>query len=129
MNTKKPKNTTVLWLKICLQPNCYGKTTNKIKRLCVRLVWQGQKDLNPRHVVLETTALPAELYPYITLWRRIHSVPTNKIIHKSPSLVNTFLPFCNRFFTFPFSRQSLPQKTPLPVSSSPPSIIQWTIRK
>ena len=27
-------------------------------------VWQGQKDLNPRHVVLETTALPAELYPY-----------------------------------------------------------------
>ena len=26
--------------------------------------WQGQKDLNPRHVVLETTALPAELYPY-----------------------------------------------------------------
>ena len=45
MNTKKPKNTTVLWLKICLQPNCYGKTTNKIKRFCVRLVWQGQKDL------------------------------------------------------------------------------------
>ena len=29
--------------------------------------WQGQKDSNPRHVVLETTALPAELYPYITL--------------------------------------------------------------
>ena len=27
--------------------------------------WQGQKDLNPRHVVLETTALPTELYPYI----------------------------------------------------------------
>ena len=26
--------------------------------------WQGQKDLNPRHVVLETTALPTELYPY-----------------------------------------------------------------
>ena len=25
--------------------------------------WQGQKDLNPRHVVLETTALPTELYP------------------------------------------------------------------
>ena len=29
--------------------------------------WQGQKDLNPRHVVLETTALPTELYPYIKL--------------------------------------------------------------
>ena len=27
--------------------------------------WQGQKDLNPRHAVLETAALPAELYPYI----------------------------------------------------------------
>ena len=27
--------------------------------------WQGQKDLNPRHVVLETTALPTELYPFI----------------------------------------------------------------
>ena len=29
------------------------------------LFWQGQKDLNPRHAVLETAALPAELYPYI----------------------------------------------------------------
>ena len=28
-------------------------------------VWQGQKDLNPRHAVLETAALPAELCPYI----------------------------------------------------------------
>ena len=25
--------------------------------------WQGQKDLNPRHAVLETAALPTELYP------------------------------------------------------------------
>ena len=25
--------------------------------------WQGQKDSNPRHAVLETAALPAELYP------------------------------------------------------------------
>ena len=30
----------------------------------VLIKWQGQKDLNPRHVVLETTALPTELYPY-----------------------------------------------------------------
>ena len=30
-----------------------------------RLAWQGQKDLNPRHSVLETDALPTELYPYI----------------------------------------------------------------
>ena len=27
------------------------------------LGWQGQKDLNPRHAVLETAALPTELYP------------------------------------------------------------------
>ena len=27
--------------------------------------WQGQKDSNPRHAVLETAALPAELYPYM----------------------------------------------------------------
>ena len=26
--------------------------------------WQGQKDLNPRHAVLETAALPTELCPY-----------------------------------------------------------------
>ena len=26
------------------------------------LDWQGQKDLNPRHAVLETAALPTELY-------------------------------------------------------------------
>ena len=30
--------------------------------------WQGQKDLNPRHAVLETAALPTELYPYIINW-------------------------------------------------------------
>ena len=29
------------------------------------ILWQGQKDLNPRHAVLETAALPTELYPYI----------------------------------------------------------------
>ena len=32
-----------------------------------RHLWQGQKDLNPRHAVLETAALPTELYPYIML--------------------------------------------------------------
>ena len=34
---------------------------------CSPQVWQGQKDLNPRHVVLETTALPTELYPCMTV--------------------------------------------------------------
>ena len=28
-------------------------------------IWQGQKDSNPRHAVLETAALPTELYPYM----------------------------------------------------------------
>ena len=32
-------------------------------------LWQGQKDSNPRHAVLETAALPAELYPFILLPR------------------------------------------------------------
>ena len=27
--------------------------------------WQGWQDLNPRHAVLETAALPTELHPYI----------------------------------------------------------------
>ncbi len=30
-----------------------------------RIFWQGQKDLNPRPMVLETSTLPTELYPYI----------------------------------------------------------------
>ena len=28
-------------------------------------LWQGHKDLNPEPTVLETAALPIELYPYI----------------------------------------------------------------
>ena len=30
--------------------------------------WQGHKDLNPEPTVLETAALPIELYPYIIWW-------------------------------------------------------------
>ena len=30
-------------------------------------LWQGQKGSNPRHAVLETAALPAELCPYMSL--------------------------------------------------------------
>ena len=33
----------------------------------VGLFWQGHKDLNPEPTVLETAALPIELYPYISL--------------------------------------------------------------
>lgn len=47
-----------------------GITKNEKMRVCfIRLsksVWQGHKDSNPGHVVLETTALPTELYPYTT---------------------------------------------------------------
>ena len=39
---------------------------NRLNGLFKRFfLWQGQKDLNPRHAVLETAALPTELYPYI----------------------------------------------------------------
>ena len=31
----------------------------------VAVFWQGHKDLNPEPTVLETAALPIELYPYI----------------------------------------------------------------
>ena len=30
-------------------------------------LWQGHKDLNPEPTVLETAALPIELYPYLHL--------------------------------------------------------------
>ena len=33
----------------------------------VGLFWQGHKDLNPEPTVLETAALPIELYPYMYL--------------------------------------------------------------
>ena len=32
------------------------------------LVWQGHQDLNPGPTVLETAALPTELYPYDRVW-------------------------------------------------------------
>ena len=39
-------------------------TKDALYRLSHSSKWQGQKDLNPRHAVLETAALPTELYPY-----------------------------------------------------------------
>ena len=36
---------------------------HKKSRLSAACVWQGQKDSNPRPLVLETSTLPAELYP------------------------------------------------------------------
>ena len=48
---------------------------NKVKKEnhrtnLVRWFWQGHKDLNPEPTVLETAALPIELYPYIYIQRR-----------------------------------------------------------
>ena len=36
-----------------------------VKKPLKRKKWLGRKDLNPRHMVLETIALPSELYPFI----------------------------------------------------------------
>lgn len=36
-----------------------------------RFHWQGHKDLNPEPTVLETAALPIELYPYIHLFPKL----------------------------------------------------------
>ena len=29
------------------------------------MLWQGRQDLNLRHLVLETSALPTELHPFV----------------------------------------------------------------
>ncbi len=41
---------------------CTYKKQQTPQKRCLPF-WQGQKDLNPRHSVLETDALPTELYP------------------------------------------------------------------
>jgi hypothetical protein len=46
------------------------------------LVWQGQQGSNPRPTVLETVALPTELYPYLA-WRTGAS-GTRKAGHRTP---------------------------------------------
>ena len=40
-----------------------SNTTKKDHRMVI--LWQGQKGSNSRHAVLETAALPTELYPYM----------------------------------------------------------------
>ena len=63
---KKPENIVALWLIFCLQPHCYGEPSDKIERVCVRLTWQGQKDSNPRHVVLELKHMFVKRYYLVT---------------------------------------------------------------
>ena len=61
-----------------LEPSTSGVTGRRSNQLNYRaiytikktaklyeVIWQGQKESNPRHAVLETAALPAELYPYM----------------------------------------------------------------
>ena len=43
----------------------YRAILSYYEQLLLRIFWQGQKESNPRHAVLETAALPAELYPYV----------------------------------------------------------------
>ena len=44
--------------------------SNRDPRAAVRFWWQGQKESNPQPTVLETVALPIELYPCFQAVRR-----------------------------------------------------------
>ena len=70
-----------------LEPSTSGVTGRRSNQLSYRaesiisggaayLKWQGQKDSNPRHAVLETAALPAELYPYFALGTPLGEQPS-----------------------------------------------------
>ena len=54
-------------------PNFFSQKVSKSKEnsqqseQLLAICWQGHKDLNPEPTVLETAALPIELYPYLHL--------------------------------------------------------------
>ena len=83
------------------------------KQTLVSLFWQGQKDLNPRHAVLETAALPTELYPYlkfclfiIALFGRVVNGFFGKVVEKGAGSGGESgeLPGAARIFSTRFSR-------------------------
>ena len=49
---------------ICRRQTSFKKRTFVGRQKCV-FCWQGQKDSNPRPMVLETSTLPTELYPCV----------------------------------------------------------------
>jgi hypothetical protein len=55
---------------------CFRET--KIATLVVAiLVWQGRQDLNLRHPVLETGALPTELLPFVVMYANCLVLPNS----------------------------------------------------
>ena len=64
------RSTKALKIKNKFVRNRVRKSNKKTEKSLVNVVftrlfiWQGQKGSNPRHAVLETAALPTELYPY-----------------------------------------------------------------
>ena len=57
-------------------PNFFSQKVSKSKEnsqqseQLLAICWQGHKDLNPEPTVLETAALPIELYPYVFYSKR-----------------------------------------------------------
>ena len=73
------------------------KTKSPPRKAVDFLFWQGQKDSNPRHPVLETSVLPTELYPYTT----------EVLYHKCRDFAT---PFCKKIKKVRFCRRSGNQK-------------------
>ena len=67
LGCRPPRHAPQAGLRAHLVAKSYRTLTKKsgIAEAMPDFFWQGQKDLNPRHAVLETAALPTELYPYV----------------------------------------------------------------
>ena len=74
--------------------------------------WQGQKDLNPRHAVLETAALPTELYPYLKFCLFILASPSKNVNHFFEKRIRCVLKIRKRSDGSAEKRRSLFGKSP-----------------